>query len=145
MTIPDKYKTDGEGNSDVHIWVIYDVNENSGVLANAVYCELDETLKRVNFGRVRVNMGRVGKDESNAGFESDLNTVIHECVHIFAFSGGLFPHWVNPETGDFYGGDDVKKILKTGDIRGKKTYILSSKNVLETARKYYGCPSLEGM
>jgi hypothetical protein len=31
-------------------------------------------------------MFSVGRDESNAGFESDLNTVIHECLHIFGFS-----------------------------------------------------------
>jgi hypothetical protein len=100
--IPEKYKRDGERNSDLHIWVIYDVNPNSGVLANAIHCGMDEKLKRVNFGRVRVNMGRVGNDDSNGGFESDLNTVIHECLHILAISGGLYRKWIDPDTGDYY-------------------------------------------
>jgi proprotein convertase subtilisin/kexin type 5 len=105
---------------------------------------MDDTLKRVNFGRVMVNMGRVGTDDSNSSFESDLNTVIHECLHIFAFSPSLYNKWVNPDTGNYYD-DTVNLILKSSVIRGKKTNLIASKNVLEVARKYYGCPTLEGM
>lgn len=35
--------------------------------------------------------------------------------------------------------------MKTKDFLGQETLILSSKNVLQTAREYYGCPSIEGM
>ena len=107
---------------------------------------MDDELKRVNYGRVRVNMGRVGTDESDNGFESDLNTVIHEMLHIFGVSQSLYNKFIDPKTGKYYSeNDNVKEIFKTATIRGKKTYLLSSKNILETARKYYGCPTLEGM
>ena len=36
--VPEKYKRDGERNSDIHIFVLYDVNPNTGVLANAIHC-----------------------------------------------------------------------------------------------------------
>ena len=36
--VPEKYKRDGESNSDIHIFVLYDVNPDSGVLANAIHC-----------------------------------------------------------------------------------------------------------
>lgn len=52
-------------------------------------------------------MGRVGTDDSYSNFESDLNTVIHECLHIFAFSPALYDKWVNPDTGNYWG-DNVK-------------------------------------
>ena len=106
---------------------------------------MDDTLKRVNYGRVRVNMGNVGRYESDGGFESDLGTVIHEMIHIFGFSPGLYRNFINPKTGNYYGYEGVKEIFKTVTIRGKNTYLLMSKNILETARKYYGCPTLEGM
>ena len=38
IKVPPKYKTDGEGNSDIHIFVLYDVEPDSGVLANAIHC-----------------------------------------------------------------------------------------------------------
>jgi proprotein convertase subtilisin/kexin type 5 len=144
VEIPSKYTTDGENNSDIHIWVIYKQDRNSDVLANAVYCGMDDTLKRVNFGRILINVGKTSRDEPNSSFESDLLTVIHECLHIFGFSGNLYKNWVDPDTGNYYG-TNVNKIIKTATIRGKKTSILASKNVLKTAQKYYGCPTLEGM
>ena len=105
---------------------------------------MDDELKRVNYGRVRVNMGSVGNDESDSGFESDLNTVIHEMLHIFGFSPSLYNKFINPKTGNYYE-DNLKEIYKTVTVRGKKTYLLLSRYILETARKYYGCPTLEGM
>ena len=65
---------------------------------------MDDNLKRVNFGRVMINAASVGKyDIDDARFEGDLNVVIHECLHIFAFSNSLYRNWVNPETGEYYG------------------------------------------
>ena len=66
-------------------------------------------------------------------------------IHIFGFSPGLYMNFINPKTGNYYGDEGVKEIFTTATIRGKLTYLLMSKNILETARKYYGCPTLEGM
>ena len=107
--VPEKYKKDGESNSDIHIFVLYDVNPDSGVLANAIHCQMDHTLKRVNYGRIRVNMGRVGKNYSNKGFEEDINLVIHEMLHILGFSPGLYSKFINPKTGNYYE-DNSKEI-----------------------------------
>ncbi len=82
------------------------------MLADAIHCGFDETLKRPNFGRVRVNMASVGVDKSDAGFEGDLNTVIHECLHIFGFSNSLYSKWIDPATGDYYGSENLPKIWK---------------------------------
>ena len=48
-------------------------------------------------------MGTVGKDDTDSGFESDLNTVLHEMIHIFGFSPALYRNFVNPKTGNYYG------------------------------------------
>lgn len=103
IDIPEKFQKDGESNSDIHIFVIYDVEPDSSTLADATYCSMDDNLKRVNYGRVRLNMGKLGQDESNGMFEGDLNTVIHEMLHIFAFSSELYENFINPKTGNYYG------------------------------------------
>ena len=55
------------------------------------------------------------------------------------------PYWINPSTGNYYGYEKLSKISKTVLKRGLQTYVLFSPNVLETARKYYNCPTMEGM
>ncbi|EGR29081.1 leishmanolysin family protein, putative, partial [Ichthyophthirius multifiliis] len=143
IVVPIKYRTDGERNSDVHIWVV-ESHDTKNFLASAVYCQLDNTLKRVNYGIIKVNMNRADQNQHNSGFKKDLNNLLHECFHILGFSSGLYEYWVNPLTGDYYG-EDIKKYLKTVTIREKEIQALSTPNVLATAQKYYSCPTLEGM
>ncbi|EGR32338.1 leishmanolysin family protein, putative, partial [Ichthyophthirius multifiliis] len=56
----------------------------------------------------------------------------------------LYKYWINPQTGDYYD-NEINNYVKTVPIRGKQTIIMFTPNVLATARKYYGCPNLEGM
>lgn len=72
-------------------------------------------------------------------------TVLHETIHILGFSGITLQFWINPETNRMYEADNLNLIKSTEIIRELSTTILKSKNVLNTARKYYDCPTLSGM
>ena len=65
VTVPTKDKLKGVQNSDLHLYVIYINEPNNGMLANAGFCALHETLNRPNFGRVNFNIGRM----KNLSFE----------------------------------------------------------------------------
>lgn len=80
------------------------------------------------------------KDRNDYEFEDNLETTIHEILHVLGFSGGAMKFWIDPSTGKPYTRDLI--INKT--IRGLKTPILTSKNVVEVTRKYYNCPTAEG-
>jgi len=53
-------------------------------------------------------------------------------------------YWINSATKLEYG-DKLNLIVSNETIRGFTTTILNSTNVLNTARKYYNCPTLSGM
>jgi proprotein convertase subtilisin/kexin type 5 len=69
---------------------------------------------------------------------------LHETIHILGFSGGTMQYWLNSATNKEYG-DKLNLIVSNETIRGFITTILKSTNVLNTARKYYNCPTLSGM
>ncbi|EGR29768.1 leishmanolysin family protein, putative [Ichthyophthirius multifiliis] len=144
INIPPKYRADGERNSDIHIWVAQYNSPDSSNLANAVHCQMDPALKRVNYGVIMVNLDKILQQNTNPGFKSDLNVILHEMLHILGFSRGLYRYWINPQTGNYYD-NEINNYVRTVPIRGKQTIIMSTPNVLATARKYYGCPTLEGM
>ena len=78
-------------------------------------------------------MAKINPTVQHHEFEDDLETTIHEIIHILGFSSRLMPFWINPETDEIYG-KDLNKILKIQKIRGFDTALLSSKNVLQAAR-----------
>ena len=81
----------------------------------------------------------------NYKFYNRIETTIHETVHVLGFSSFAIKYWVDPETGNYYTEANTSKITKIITIRDIPTSILFSKNILATARKYYGCSTMEGM
>ena len=130
----------------MHLYIIYNNNPASKSLANAGFCAINNIYKRPTYGRVLFNIGTMTSSGGNHSiFEDDLETTIHEILHVLGFSSNSAQFWIDPATNDFYGKSNVSKIIKTINIRGKPTIILFSENVLKTARKYYNCTTLEGM
>ena len=73
-----------------------------------------------------------------------FSTFAHEFTHILGFSSNLFPLFRNPQTGSFYESPQVK----TATIGGKKDInfqMLILPEVVNYARKYFGCPTIEGI
>ena len=75
---------------------------------------------------------------SNINFDSPNidkyleNTLIHEMTHVLGFSGYFFEEYFN-------------FIMKKSDKYGKKRVYINSTKAVEMARKYFNCPSLDGI
>jgi proprotein convertase subtilisin/kexin type 5 len=58
------------------------------MLANAGFCSIHDSLMRPNYGRVNFNLGNMNVIDSNPEeFENNLETTIHEILHVLGFSG----------------------------------------------------------
>lgn len=76
-------------------------------------------------------------------FESMVLTMIHEIMHIMGWSSGAFQYWQDSrKTGDskLY---DVT--TKTATLRGKSVTLVTTPEVVKTARSYFNCNTLEGL
>ncbi|EGR27298.1 leishmanolysin family protein, putative [Ichthyophthirius multifiliis] len=146
VNVPPNDQIIGIPNSDLHIYVSY-ANDNNDAIASATCCEYSngKTVRPI-FGMVQFNLSNMKTDSGDAAiFENDLETTIHEILHILGFSVYAMQFWIDPDTGKSYGTNFNDKLLKTKNYRGIQTTILVSKNVVEVTRKYYNCPTVEGM
>ncbi|EGR27371.1 leishmanolysin family protein, putative [Ichthyophthirius multifiliis] len=146
VDIPDKDQKDGIANSDLHLYIVY-YKEKNGELADAVFCAVaDQGITRPTFGRVNFNIQKMDIIEGDMKtFQNDLETTIHEIMHIIGFSTHIMQYWIDPETNKPYKESFQQKLLKEKTYQGKQSFILTSKNVIEVTRKYYNCPKAEGM
>ncbi|KAL4486499.1 hypothetical protein ABPG72_018453 [Tetrahymena utriculariae] len=144
IKIPQYIERIGVENSDLHIFVTYSNLPKSQSLANAIWCQLDP---QPNIGRVLFNIGTMDIDESSTqSFQDNFQTSLHEILHILGFSGNSIQYWIDPDTNQPYGKNNVHKIL-TRETRWQIDNVLkiSSKNILRVSRNYYGCPQIDGM
>ncbi|EAR93808.2 leishmanolysin family protein (macronuclear) [Tetrahymena thermophila SB210] len=140
-------KTIGIADSDLHLYFSYFSDSKSSELANAGFCNMQQTYTyiRPNFGRVQFNIANI-KNVGNKfkSFQNNLKTVIHEMIHVLGFTFGAIELWSNREAYGLLGEEGANKILTTLNLRGIDTYLLGSSNVLDTAKKYYNCSELVG-
>ena len=75
-----------------------------------------------------------------------FSTFAHEFTHILGFSDDLFPRYVNLATGRKF--DSVTKTVTfksaSGDYQ-EDFALITTRDVVEYARNYFNCPSLQGM
>eukprot|EP01017_Pseudomicrothorax_dubius_P008850 TRINITY_DN12930_c0_g1_i1.p1 TRINITY_DN12930_c0_g1~~TRINITY_DN12930_c0_g1_i1.p1 ORF type:complete len:635 (+),score=159.38 TRINITY_DN12930_c0_g1_i1:133-2037(+) len=141
VKIPDRY-TSGGVDSDIVIFVTT-TNEpadgnGGGTLAWAASCQQGSQINnrpiagRLNFNQVFV---KTAKDQ----FIDQLGTAVHELLHILVMSPELMKTMVD-STGKAYGEDAVK----TMNIRGVDTTVVTIPKVVTWVRDYFGCQSLPG-
>ncbi|EWS73758.1 leishmanolysin family protein (macronuclear) [Tetrahymena thermophila SB210] len=129
-----------EKDSDLHLYVTFTDEPNEDFLAYAGWCRLLKIVGPTH-GLVNFNLGQL-KTQNFANshlFQSFVGTVIHEITHVLGFSDSDIPSWV----------DSKKKphvnptVQQT--VRGINTTFLKTPNVLQYAKKYYGCSTIPGM
>ncbi|EAR96681.1 leishmanolysin family protein (macronuclear) [Tetrahymena thermophila SB210] len=143
-----KDRTDGVSDSDLHLYFIYTSDPDAGFLANAGFCNLQqgETYLRPNFGRVLFNIANMKNFGTNLEqFQNDVMITLHEIIHVLGFSYGAMQSWYDKASNWLLGQEAANKLISTQTLRGIQTNLLGSPNVLATAKKYYGCPTLQGM
>ncbi|EGR27277.1 leishmanolysin family protein, putative [Ichthyophthirius multifiliis] len=146
VAVPSADQTIGIPNSDLHLYITYQNNPTSTVLASASFCAIDSIFQRPNFGRIQFNIGQMPATSMTLfRFKSRIETTVHETLHVLGFSGFAMQYWIDPNTKVPYGSTGVTKITSTQTIRTFSTNIVSSPNILKTSRKYFSCPTLLGM
>ncbi|EWS75215.1 leishmanolysin family protein (macronuclear) [Tetrahymena thermophila SB210] len=143
INVPAALQSTGVSNSDLHILVTFENTPSSSALANAVACDYDPGPI---VGRIKFNIGTMKNiGTTTQAFESDFATAIHELTHVLGFSSSAMQYWIDPDTNQPYLAN-VGKIQVKDTVRGVSNVIkLKSKNVLDTARRYYNCPSLDSV
>ncbi len=70
-------------------------------------------------------------------------TMIHEIMHIMGWSSSAFQYWQDSrKTGDSKLYDET---TKTATLRGKSVTLVTTPEVVKTARSYFNCNTLEGL
>ncbi|EAR86150.2 leishmanolysin family protein (macronuclear) [Tetrahymena thermophila SB210] len=145
MYYPPELLKNGQGiyNSDMHLLVTYFNDNTSSQLASAGFCELDPNPI---IARVRFNIGTMSMSEDNTTFQENVSVALHELTHALGFSGGAVQYWIDPETGRPYGSSTVSKVLQYTNLWGfSRVSKISSQNVLQVARNYFACSTIDGM
>ncbi|EGR26906.1 leishmanolysin family protein, putative [Ichthyophthirius multifiliis] len=139
VTVPQKDIIQGK-RSDLHIYVQYKIEPEEEYQAYAGWCQFLDVLGPTH-GQVVFNLGQLkSQNISNPiEFEDLMEIVIHEIIHILGFMGTDIPKWVNKQK-IHHRDPTIQK-----QIRGINTLLIKTPNVLEHARKYFGCPTLIGM
>ncbi|KAL4438918.1 hypothetical protein ABPG74_016638 [Tetrahymena malaccensis] len=131
--------------SDLHLYISFKQSDTD-IIASAGHCYIDPFLQRPTFGRILLNLSYFQKiNRTNLQFFRDLQSIMHETLHILGFSTASMNYWIDPETNEPYTFKNVHKILKQKMIDDREVSVLSSANILKTIRVYYGCESIEGM
>ena len=107
----------------------------TGVLAAAMPILLEEYTNRTIVGIMMIssNLTFFNKENADKYFS---NVFIHELTHGFGFLSSIFPY--------FPGGIENTLFSEKDNYGINRTYI-KTKKVVEFAKKYYGCNSLEGV
>ncbi|KAL4453891.1 hypothetical protein ABPG74_003774 [Tetrahymena malaccensis] len=141
-------KTTGIPNSDLHLYFIFNSDSKAGYLANAGFCNLQQTATylRPNFGRVLFNIANMKNSGTNLEqYQDDVMVTLHEVIHVLGFSYDAMQNWYNKATNQLLGQTAANQFITSLKVRGIQTNLLGSPNVLAVAKKYYGCSTLQGM
>ena len=130
------FDTGGDIQSDFLIVVKYD-NRNElplGVLASAIPIILDK-----NSNRPTVGLLTVGRDTSFYSYQKVTEyfseVFLHELTHALGFLGTMFPYFQK----------GLERTIKKKEIRGKERSLIITPKVVEHAKKYFNCSSIEGV
>jgi len=124
--IPDDLRTNPI-NQDLVVNII-PYNQNTGWFAAAGACALDSKTKRPIAGVILLNFKHIKIAEEN--YYSTPIVFMHELMHIMGFSSYFF---------DYY------KLASQVQIAGKSRYAITAPNVVEHAKKYFGCDQVKGV
>ncbi|EAR98426.1 leishmanolysin family protein (macronuclear) [Tetrahymena thermophila SB210] len=138
-TIPAADKTTDK-DSDLHLYVTFTNEPQETYLAYAGWCKFVRIIGPTH-GQVNFNLGILQTQNfaNSHVFQGLVGTVIHEITHVLGFSDSDFANWVDANKKPY-----VNPTVEQ-TVRGMKTKFLKTPNVLEFAKKYYGCNTIPGM
>lgn len=131
---------------DVYVKVNAENNNQASYFAAAQTCVIDDSTKRPIAGIYFLNFASMKGSRLYEYFY--FTTFVHEFMHILFFSSNHFDNFLNPATNAPW---SPSKSVNSGDIfyanGTKKTNFneLRFPNLVEFAKKYFGCNTLTGL
>jgi hypothetical protein len=129
FTIPDSHSTTGVPDADFVLYVASGPISGTATLAWAGSCQSDSTTGRPIVGRVNIDPEHLDFS-SAAGYEQQIDTVVHEMMHALGFSSAMFA---------------IPSRYGTTTRRGKPVKQLVTNGIVAEARDFTGCASLDGV
>jgi hypothetical protein len=139
--VPQAHQTTGL-DADLIIYVTASNEPSQGFIAWATSCLQDSVTRRPIAGQINFNLHYL-KFEADK-FEEQVDTTLHEITHILAFSGNLYRHFMK-SFGSRESAGEANVFARDVLLRGAPRQIIRSPKVLETARKYFNCPTINGV
>ncbi|EAR98422.1 leishmanolysin family protein (macronuclear) [Tetrahymena thermophila SB210] len=138
-TIPAADKTTDK-DSDLHLYITFTDEPQETYLAYAGWCRFLRIVGPTH-GQVNFNLGLLKSYNfaNSLQFQDLVGIVIHEMTHVLGFSGSDIANWVDANKKPHVN----PTVQQT--VRGMKTTFVKTPNVLEFAKKYYGCSTIPGM
>ena len=137
------HNSTGVDDTDLMIYVTAKNEPNETFLAWALNCQKDLFTGRPIFGRINFNLNSLSFDSSS--FEDLVDTSLHEITHVLGFSSDLFEEFrAGFNSSELRGAERVSKNVTDVISQGNRTVITSPK-VLEVAKNYFSCGSIEGV
>ena len=115
---------------DLYIFVRFENTMDEDTLASAGARFLDNENSQPLIGVANINPN-VNYNIGNS-LQYFQGTILHEFIHILGFSNHFFQN-------------NYHNIIEKEDIYGKQRAYINSPKVLEVAKKYYNCDSIEGI
>ena len=143
--IPDIYNHGGGGvEADIVIFVLVDNSgyfQENGIEAAAIHCLQHQETRRPIAGYIQFKQYLNVTDSTILDYYVWL--AVHELTHVLVINKGLYEDYINPETLVPLGYDRVigSKIIDNG----KKMNFIKTPNVLNLAKKHFGCSHLDGL
>lgn len=147
LEIPASHTSSGAGlpSTDFAVYVSAGPVASNSTLAFASFCQLEPGTQRPVVGYANFNPRSIawnfdavpGSEESKAN-QRYIKTAVHELCHALGFSSSFFP-LLQPPNGS------TSAVLTT-TVRGKPgTTTLRSPSVVEAARAYHNCSTIDGV
>ncbi|KAL4452845.1 hypothetical protein ABPG74_002410 [Tetrahymena malaccensis] len=126
--------------SDLHLYITFSDNPQETYLAYAGWCR-SLISRGPTHGHINFNFGLLKSFNftDSLQFQSLIQTVTHEIIHILGFSRSLITQWVDSNKNPH-----INSTVQL-TVRGILTTFLKTPNVLEFAKMYYGCDTIPGM
>mmetsp|Transcript_60109 Transcript_60109/g.68408 ORF Transcript_60109/g.68408 Transcript_60109/m.68408 type:complete len:654 (+) Transcript_60109:17-1978(+) len=132
---PSRYSSSGVDDTDL---IIFATAESISSSAKAGSCFQDSTTKRPLAGRIVFNPSKVDPDREGTWY----GLALHEATHLMGFISGLFEDFIDPDTNQPLG---VENVYKVKTIKDKERHLVILPKVVEAAREHFCCDSLEGL
>eukprot|EP00899_Mesostigma_viride_P003553 jgi/Mesvir1/13199/Mv06159-RA.1 len=147
---------DGEGAPDADLALLVTAKNSllcqstPSLLAVALHCSQDLDTDRPTSGGINFCPDNLDTNyDDDISWLRQLNTAVHELVHVLGFSSSLFPYYRDPtgkprnprdDSGALIPGADTNVVVKGTDDVSR----LVTPKVLETARAQLACATLTG-